>query len=281
MRKHRLLIILAAAVAIPLVALEGDAQSWRTMTSSRQVQDQEPMDVSVRYGAGTLEIAPAESPFLYRAEFRYDGESFEPVVEFDQEDRRLRFGIEGRGRPRSTESGSAAKLHLTREVPMDLDLEFGAGKAEIDLTGMALERLELSTGASQTSVNFGAPNPVQASEITIEAGAAELTVTGLGNTRAERITFRGGLGETVLDFGGEWTRSVQAKVEMGIGSLTLSIPREVGVRLARRSFLASFDSAGLERRNDGYYSTTWNDATTRLDMDVSAAIGSIEIVWID
>ncbi len=281
MRKHRFLMLLAAALATPFLPREGDAQSWRTMTSARQVQDSEPMDVDVRYGAGTLEIAPAESPYLYRAEFRYDGDQFEPVVEFDRNARRLRIGIEARDRPRPRDDGSAAKLQLTREVPLELDLEFGAGNAEIDLSGIALERLELSTGASRTTVNFGAPNPIQAREIQIEAGAAELTVTGLGNARAERVSFRGGLGETVLDFSGEWAGNVQAKVEMGIGSLRLRIPRDVGVRLARRSFLASFDAAGLERRDDGYYSTSWNDAVTRLDMDVSAAIGSIEVVWID
>ncbi len=282
MRKLILSIVVSAILVGPMMVETVDAQSWRTMTSARQVSGDDPLDVNVRYGAGMLEISPAEAPLLYKVEVRYDGEKFEPIVEFDEEDTHLRVGVETRGRVTSGDhDGSAATLQLARDIPLDLDLEFGAGRAELDLSGISLQRLEVSTGASETRIRFDAPNPIAAEAISIEAGAAQLTVTGLGNAGAERISFKGGLGETVLDFSGAWSRNVEASVEMGIGSLTFRIPRELGVRVARRSFLTSFDAPGMERRDDGYYSVGWNEASHRLDVQVSAALGSISIVWID
>src|SRR5690606_18874595 len=81
------LILVTAAVA---VAAPAEAQSWRTLTSSRQLWGTEPVSVDVEYGAGTLEVRRSESPsLLYRMEMRYDEERAVPVAEFDSAARRL------------------------------------------------------------------------------------------------------------------------------------------------------------------------------------------------
>jgi hypothetical protein len=106
-------------------------------------------------------------------------------------------------------------------------------------------------------------------------------VNGLGNARAARYSFQGGVGETTLDFGGEWTRSATASAELGIGSLTLRFPRSLGVRITKNSFLTSFDSSGMIRRGNAFYSRNWDTAPHKLSLDVSAALGSIQVEWID
>lgn len=281
----------ARSRALPLAALAvilahggpAEAQTWRTFTSARQAWDREPLAVHLQYGAGQLSVSPANEPLLYQMELRYDEESFTPLTEFDAERRVLRLGTQGRGRHRDTQlrEGSRAKIALSRTVPMDLDLDFGAGEAEIDLGGVPLQSLELSTGASETRVRFGSPNPVRARRVHIQAGAADLEVHRLGNTRAERYSFEGGVGSTLLDFGGAWDRSATATVEMGIGSLVLRLPRGVGVRIERDSFLTSFDAPGMTRRGDSYYSSDWESAAHRLTIDIDAAFGSIKVEWTD
>ena len=41
------------------------------------------------------------------------------------------------------------ELALSRDVAMDLDMDFGAVRADIDLGGLSLTRLEIATGASE------------------------------------------------------------------------------------------------------------------------------------
>jgi hypothetical protein len=262
----------------------GDAEAQtRRMTSERQVWSTEPLKVDLQFGAGELEIVPAESPTLYRMELEYDERGFAPLVEFDEDSRHLRLGVRSPEDSRRTDirEGSDATIALTREVPLDLTMEIGAAEADIQLGGVSMRSLSFTTGASKTTVSFDAPNPITAERISIEAGAADLRVFGLGNARAERITFKGGVGGTVLDFSGEWNHSASATVEIGIGSVTLRLPRSQGIRINRSSFLTSFTAPGLERRDDAYFSANWQSAAHQLTIDLSAALGSIQIEWVD
>jgi hypothetical protein len=261
-----------------------DAQSWRTMTSERQVADLSPHDVRVQFGAGTLRVQPAESPTLYRFDLRYDEEYFTPVVDYDQSARTIRLGVTTGDRGRrglNIRHGAEASVALSRDVPMALQLEFGAGEASIDLGGVSLRGFSIATGASETNIAFSRPNPIEADRVRIEVGAADLRVTGLGNVRARRIDFQGGVGATVLDFGGTWQRDAAASVQMGIGSLTLRFPRSIGVRIHRSSVLTSFSAPGFERDGNTYLSDGWAAAEHRLTIDLNAALGSVDVQWID
>lgn len=281
MRKQIIAVALAAGLSGSLMG-PASAQNWRTMTSARHVWDQEPLKVEIGYGAGELRIGPAEAPFLYQMEIRYDADRVEPEVEFDDDDNELALGIRSirKGRNFDHREGSSATISLTREVPLDLDLEFGAGEANIELGGISLRKLSLSTGASDTDITFSEPNRIIAETVEIQAGAADLTVIGLGNTRAQRVSFEGGVGATILDFSGIAT-NMNASVDMGVGTVKLRLPRAHGIRINRESFLSSFNAPGLQRDGDAYYSANWNGSDRKLVIDISAAFGAIDVEWID
>jgi hypothetical protein len=268
------------AVAIGATALA--AQSWRTLTSARQLSGERRLDVNVEYGAGHLRIGPAAGNFLYQMELRYDERSMRPVTEYNRQSGALRLGIRGseRGNRTTHHDAGRANISIAPSVPTNLRLAFGAGEADLRLGGMALEGVEISTGASETHIRFDQPNRVQARRVRVEAGAAELTVTGLGNARAQRIEFEGGVGETTLDFSGGWTRSAQVDVKVGIGSLTLRLPRGMGVRLHKESFLSSFETTGFTRRGNFWVTPSYDRAAVKIDLSVNAAMGSVDVIWI-
>jgi hypothetical protein len=274
--------VLALACAA-LAATPAEAQTWRTLTSSRQLWGPEPVAVEIEYGAGTLEIERIESPsLLYRMEMRYDEERMTPVAEFDSASRRLRLGSEGRdSRGGRMHEGSHLDVALSDRVPLHLGLHFGAGEAELDLGGLRIQSLDVETGASQTTVRIGSPNPIRAESVELQAGAAELRVIGLGNLRADRITFQGGVGSATLDFSGSWAGNASATVQMGMGEVVLRFPRSLGVQINRSSFLTSFEADGFERRDESYFSDNWDRSSRRLTVSVEAALGSIEVEWID
>lgn len=85
---------------------------------------------------------------------------------------------------------------LTGEVPLDLKLEGGASRTRLDLGETKLRRLELKTGASETTVIL--PRAAGATDVRAEAGAASLSFivpTGV----AARIRSRMGLGSSQVD----------------------------------------------------------------------------------
>ncbi|MGI9181402.1 MAG: hypothetical protein ACR2H9_12990 [Longimicrobiaceae bacterium] len=278
---------LLLAAASLLLAAPAEAQSWRTLTSTRQLQGEQQLDVQVSYMAGTLELSRSPGKQLYSFELRYDEDQLTPVTEYRRGSGSLRLGVESRdgsgiSMPRGSSRNGRATVALSPDVPMALQLRFGAGEARLDLGAMTLRSVDVSTGASETALSFDSPNRIAAEYVRIRSGAAALRTRGLANTRAERFEFEGGVGETVLDFGGTWTRNATASVKLGLGSMTLRFPRELGVRVVRSgSFLTTFNGEGLIKRGDEYYSPNWESAPHRLTVQLQAAFGSIDVQWID
>ena len=277
MRKT-LLVAVTALVALPALA---SGQSWRNVTMSRQVSGENELDVSVRYGAGRFKVSPSDGELLYRMQLRYDEERFEPRADFDGD--RLSLGVESIGRSirfGRDRSGGELDLQLARGVPMKLDLEFGAVRADLDLGGLSLLDLDVSTGASESTVDISEPNPLSMRMASFAVGAADFEVRHLGNLNAERIEVDAGVGEVRLWFTGEWRQDARVSIDMGLGALELRFPEGLGVRIHKDSFLTSFDSEGLVKRGGSYYSLNWEEAERKVSIDVDAAFGSVRVLWV-
>jgi hypothetical protein len=272
----------AALLAIAVVPVAGPslhAQDWRTITSMRQYRNEEALEVSVEYGAGKMFIMPGADGSLYKATLRYDADAFKPVTHY--ENGRLRIGIEGGSvRGRNMKSGQL-DLALSTTVPLDLDLKFGAVQAVVDLGGLRIREAHIQTGASETHLRVGKPNMERCGEFKLEVGAADFNAEGLGNLNCGSYDVDGGVGDVTLDFNGAWRVDTDVKVDMGLGQLTLVLPRGLGVRVEKGGFLASFDSEGLIKRGDAYYSENWDKAGNRVSFNIDAAFGAIRIQWVE
>lgn len=274
--------VLAAAVAsaawLPGVAA---GQSWRTVTMSRQIDGEKNLNVRVTYGAGRFRMGAAADGLLYRMQLRYDEDTFRPQADYEGD--RLRLGVDQMGNSvhlGKNHSGGEMNLDLARDVPMDLDLQLGAVRADLDLGGLSLTHLELSTGASESTVDISEPNPVTMEKAKLSVGAADFEARHLGNLNANHIEVSAGVGEVTLWFNGNWQRDADVKLDMGLGSLELRFPEGLGVRLHKDSFLTSLDSEGLVKRGDRYYSPDWDTAKRKIDIDLNAAFGSVKVVWV-
>ena len=273
--------VAAATLLLAVTTVQcAPAQTWRNVSSARQLAGEQSLDVNIEYGAGNLRLSPASGSFLYQMEARYDADRFTPVTEYDAAGRQLRLGFKGNGRIRDAKGGRLS-LGLSRDLPVALKLEFGAGEADLDFGDLSLRSVDLATGASETRISWDRPNRTPAEHVKFAAGAASLRATGLGNARAARYSFEGGVGETTLDFSGAWTRNATASINLGVGSVTLRFPRSLGVHINKDSFLTSFDAAGMTKRGKSFYSRNWETAEHRLTLDVDAALGSIQVEWVD
>lgn len=276
MTKGLLGVAIGAAVLLPGLA---QAQDWRTVTMSRQLEGRDEVKVEIEYGAGNFSVRSIDEGLLYRMNLEYDEDKFEPVAELSGD--RVRLGVETRGRNISLGRRNAGSLdlELARDVPMDLEINFGAVQAEIDLGGLALTDLDLSTGASESSVTVSEPNSMTMSNATFAVGAAEFSVMGLGNLNSERIEVNAGVGSITLGLDGEWRQDARLSIDMGLGALEIHVPEGLGIRLRKDSFLTSLDSEGLIKRGDVYESLDFDDAEYRVSIDLDAAFGSVAIVW--
>jgi hypothetical protein len=279
--RHRLAMGLAFTLGSLLLLVPSllNAQDWRTFTAARATSGEELLRVELEYGAGRLDVSPGARGTLYRTSVRYDASSFQPRVDYSNS--RLHIGMQGQdGKAHKPKSGHL-DLRLAPDVPLDLELKFGAAEADLELGGLRVRRGEISTGASKTTLRFSQPNTDRCERFEVHVGAAKFHALGLGNLNAERLSVEGGVGEVILDFTGSWRSDMTASVRMGLGALTVHVPRGLGLRVAKDGFLAPFDSQELIKRGDAFYSQNWADARHRLSLDIDAAFGSIKVVWVD
>lgn len=267
-------------VAGLLLPASGAGQEWRELTQSRRASGERGLQVELQYGAGRLEIRPGEPGTLYRIHLRYREEESSPSVRYA--DGRLEVamaGRESRTQLRRTEPASEMILSLPGAVPTDLNLEFGAVRASLELGGVPLRSLRLATGASETRLAVSRPNPEIIERARFQVGAASFEARDLGNLNARTVEVEAAVGDVRLDFAGRWDRDANISVKMGLGALSLAFPSHVGVRLERRGFLSPLRAVGLEQRGSAWYSPGYQDAPRKVTVEVEAALGSVEVRW--
>jgi hypothetical protein len=275
----RRLVLVGSATAIAAVPLVVRAQTWRTFDVARQVRDTGALSVHVRYGAGRVVIHPTADRALYDIHLRYDVERGDPVYRYDVTERALEVGIRQRTNVRTVgkHSGHDLRVGLARGVPLNLKLDIGAAEGDLDLSGLSVTALDLNGGATDTRVRFDSPNPARLAEMGVRAGAASVKLQGLGNANIARIDANVGVGSLELDFGGEWRGDTHLTVSSALGSVRVTVPARVGVRVEKTSFLHSFDAAGLQKRDGYWVSDNWETARYKLYVRSNGTLGSLEI----
>lgn len=275
-----------AAVTLGLCLWAGaaQAQTMRPFTTFRQLHGESRLNVWVEYGAGSLRVEPGQPGELYRMNLSYDEDRFVPLSDFDASSRTAVLGLraEGHGGVRVVSRNQLrqlASIALSPRADLVLDLSIGAVDAEVELGGLRISDLDLKTGASRATVRFSRPNGMRCRHAAFSAGAAEVSVFGLGNSRCDQIGFEGGVGKVLLDFSGAWSSSAHVEVKMAMGAITLRLPRRVGIRLASTKFLSSFEPGGLVRRGDSFVSPNYDSAKHRLDLDLTTAMGGVSVEW--
>ena len=271
------LTALTGLASLGLLASAAHAQELRTFEASRQLHDSVATTVCVRYGAGHLSMRPTDGQQLYRMELHYDPERVEPIHTFDPVARRLELGVRNDGGHISHLHDGSMALELARGVPLDLTLELGATKAELDLSGLTLDKLRLDAGASESEARFDVPNPHPMRRLDIQVGAARFRGADLANANAPLVSVDAGVGGVDLDFGGHWTQDIDLDLQVALGGSTIRVPSDVGVRVELERAFASFDRDGLRKRGNAWVSDNWDEAAHHLVVRGSAAFGRLTI----
>lgn len=171
-------------------------------------------------------------------------------------------------------------LQFSNELPISFDIELGVGRGEFDMSGLQVKDLNLSTGASEVDLNFSERNALEIENLTIESGVSRFDGHNLLNARFKNFHFQGGVGSYALDFGGPLRTEVQVDVEVGLGFVTLTVPREVGARvLYEKNWASRLDcDEDFEQNEDNeYLSTNYYRAPGKMNITLDSGLGSIKV----
>lgn len=159
------------------------------------------------------------------------------------------------------------------DTPLDLTVQAGAYKGNLELGGLALKSLTVKDGASHVDVSFSALNQSEMSILRYETGASDVKLTGLGNANFSTLTFSGGAGNYTLDFSGGLQRDGAVTVESGFGNLSLIIPEDVPAVVTVESTAVNISAGSGWAQNGQKY--TQKGSGSALTILVKMAAGNL------
>src|ERR1700681_2000158 len=143
---------------------------------SVELDNSEMARVELRMGAGNLNIKGG-SPKLVKANFTYNVESWRPEFRYSN------TGIHGdlvieQPSHSGVHGGSTNyvwDLRFNDQKPVDLNIRFGAGEADLNLGGMSLRGLDVEMGVGELKLDLRG-NPKRSYDVRIRGGVGEATV---------------------------------------------------------------------------------------------------------
>lgn len=199
------------------------------------------------FGAGEMVVSPGANNMLVEGTAEYNVSDFKPEV--TEKDGWLTVStgdleIDGipliRANP-DIENKWDLKLG---SVLMNLKINAGAYKGDLELGGLALQSLEINDGAADVHVKFSQSNLTEMSSLRYNTGASTVRMTGLANANFQSMTFRGGAGDYTLDFSGNLTRDASVVVEAGVSQVTILVPQGTPVRVNFGGGLSDVNTRG-------------------------------------
>ncbi len=257
----------------------------------------ESIRLSVKANSGNCYIKPSQNPEIlnvfsnqtetgYAHNFRKEvkGKTCEVVLNLEE------VQAEGLSQTISTRffgpsdkpaSDKLWKMYLTNAKPYFLELTYGVGNANIDLSGLAVKNLKINTGSADVNVGYfsNLENQIDMDTFSVKVDVGSINVKNLNLSRTHLVLADVGFGNMTLDFSSKPTVSTKIRGSVGAGNLTILLPHEVPVLVKiQDSWLCSVKvpSSLKKIRENTYANSAYSkSAKNSLIFDLDVSMGNI------
>lgn len=174
------------------------------------------------------------------------------------------------------------KIYLTDEKPYSLELNYGIGNSNIDLSGIAVKTLRITSASANVNVGYptGLENKVAMDTFYIKVDLGSVNVRDLNLARTSHVVADVGFGNVMLDLSSKPTTTNTIRGSVAAGNLTILLPdaeTPVFVKI-KDSWLCSVRMVGgLKKIGEGTFASDsyTKDAPNALLFDLDVSMGNI------
>ena len=110
-------------------------------------------------------------------------------------------------------------------------------------------------------------------------GTSNVDLRGVEIANLHALT---GVGDTTIDLSGPRTADLGARIEAGVGKLTVRVPKSVGVRVTgRQDGLGKFSANGFTAQGDTWVNEAYRGPGPKIDIDLVRGVGDVMLVMAD
>jgi hypothetical protein len=123
------------------------------------------------------------------------------------------------------------KMYLTDAKPYSLELNYGVGNANVDLSGLAIKILKINTGSADVKIGYhsGLENLVEMDTFSVKVDMGSVTAKNLSLARPKYVMANVGFGNVMLDLSTAPEVSNHIKGSVGAGNLVIILPSDDSV----------------------------------------------------
>jgi hypothetical protein len=177
------------------------------------------------------------------------------------------------------------KVYLAESTPYILDLDYGLGNANIDLSGLSIEKLKINTASADVTISYNTQveNQITMDTFAVKVDMGSLNARHLNLARSKVVLAEVGFGNMFLDFSNKPTTSNHIIGSVGAGNLTIQLPSEdVPVLVTiNESWLCSINlSRNLKKTGPGKFANAAysRDSRNALVFDLDVSMGKISFL---
>ena len=281
-------------------ALLGTGVVWGQMKKQFTVDDNEScktIDLHLKAKTGNCIIRPSQNPEILNVYSNQDLEEYAHT--FSNEVKNaicfVRLALEQEGQKGVSKkisyqvfggdehpSDKFWKVYLTESKPYVLDLDYGLGNANVDLSGLSVKRLKINTGSADVNVAYasGVENKVEMDTFYVKVDLGSLNVKQINLSRSKVVMAEVGFGNIFLDFSSKPEVLPVVKGSVGAGNLVVILPEETVPVMVRinDSWLCSVNlSKSLRKINSNTYANAAYSQNEKnaLTFDLDVSMGKI------
>jgi hypothetical protein len=227
-------------------------------------------DLRLEFGAGELTLNPGDQEMLVTGTATYNVKELKPEIKVNGNEVVIRNDdLNINGLPVLKDYKNEWDLALSSD-PMNLVIQAGAYKGNIELGGLAIQSLQVTDGAADVSLLFSQPNRAEMDTLRYETGASQVHLTDLANANFSKMVFKAGAGEYELDFSGELVRDATVSVDAGLSSITIIVPEGMAARVIVDRGLANVDIDSGWEKSGNDYSTKGEGPSLTINVNIGA-----------
>jgi hypothetical protein len=280
--------LLAAILALALVTMAcginfnfpvSEVKTGPTQTDeiSVPIPSRNTIDLTLTFGAGKIELQPADQDLLVTGTATYNVQDFKPVIETSENQVEIKQGdLQIKGIPNFEKNiKNEWALNLATNIPFNLKINAGAYSGRYELGGLSIENLSITDGASDVNLNFSEPNPTKMKTLRYNTGASTVTLENLGNANFATLIFQGGAGNYKLDFNGNLQNDGVVSIEAGVSTVILVVPEGTPAQVSFDGGLSNVQTFGDWDKSGDSYSQGGSGA--ELTFIVKMGAGTLEL----
>lgn len=264
----------------------GSVLGQTRMTKSADLDKETELKSFIEFPIGTITISGTSSKALFNFKGTFSNQNLIPEFSFQRGTTSSTMKIQSKSKSSSGSNTNStgkdgsqheADIELNQDVTHYLKFSLGAGDATLNLNHLRFSEFEIASGAASIQLISTVPNSKVIEKVTIRTGVGRLDMNGILNMNIRKLTIEGGVGSVRLDFSGFSVGTHAVNVSTGVGSIQVTIPPNIGIKIKDNSSFFSSVSIpkNMTKRGSTFYSDNYDSAETQLEFNVSSGMGSV------